>query len=125
MTKNQKMLLGVGAVAVVGYLVYQQMNKSKGFAGESRRPFAGERKVQAIGSKLGTLSGKLYMGDAAPCNSGDGAGGANDSCCKAKSCTGGKCQCCKGGEASGTKSMGCAGATTLSTSSRGSVGGYM
>jgi len=32
MTKNQKMLLGVGAVAVVGYLVYKQMNKSKGFA---------------------------------------------------------------------------------------------
>ena len=28
MTKNQKMLLGVGAVAVVGYLVYKQMNKS-------------------------------------------------------------------------------------------------
>jgi hypothetical protein len=33
MDKNTKMLLGVGAVAVVGYLVYQQMNK-KSFAGE-------------------------------------------------------------------------------------------
>jgi hypothetical protein len=31
MDKNTKMLLGVGAVAVVGYLVYQQMNKPKGF----------------------------------------------------------------------------------------------
>ena len=27
MTKNQKMLLGVGALAVAGYLIYQQMNK--------------------------------------------------------------------------------------------------
>jgi hypothetical protein len=60
MTKNQKMLLGVGAVAVVGYLVYQN-NKSKGFAGESRRPFAGERKVQAIGG-----IGKLFSRIAPP-----------------------------------------------------------
>jgi len=32
MDKNTKMLLGVGAVAVAGYLVYQQMNKTKSFA---------------------------------------------------------------------------------------------
>ena len=44
MTKNQKMLLGLGAVAVVGYLVYQN-NKPKGFYGETKKPFAGERKV--------------------------------------------------------------------------------
>ena len=40
MTKNQKMLLGAGAVAVVGYLVYQQMNKSKGFNGQIFAPSA-------------------------------------------------------------------------------------
>ena len=37
MTKNQKMLLGVGAVAVVGYLIYQN-NKPKGFANAVGRP---------------------------------------------------------------------------------------
>ena len=31
MNKNTQMLLGLGAIAVVGYLVYQQMNKPKGF----------------------------------------------------------------------------------------------
>jgi len=31
MDKNTKMLLGVGVVAVAGYLVYQQMNKTKSF----------------------------------------------------------------------------------------------
>jgi hypothetical protein len=51
-TKNQKMLLGVGAVAVVGYLVYQQMNK-KSFAGEkmnaSGRVFAKTRASSTCG----------------------------------------------------------------------------
>jgi len=37
MTKNQKMLLGLGAVAVVGYLVYQN-NKPKGFANAVGKP---------------------------------------------------------------------------------------
>jgi len=32
MNKNTKMILGVGAVAIVGYLVYKQMNKKAGFA---------------------------------------------------------------------------------------------
>jgi len=33
MNKNTKMILGVGAVAIVGYLVYKQMSKPKaGFA---------------------------------------------------------------------------------------------
>jgi len=36
MDKNTKMLLGVGAVAVVGYLIYQN-NKPKGFANASGR----------------------------------------------------------------------------------------
>jgi hypothetical protein len=35
-TKNQKMLLGVGAVAVAGYLVYQQMNKKMNVIGRTR-----------------------------------------------------------------------------------------
>jgi len=32
MNKNTKMILGVGAVAIVGYLVYKQMNKKAEFA---------------------------------------------------------------------------------------------
>ena len=36
MDKNTKMLLGLGAVAVVGYLIYQN-NKPKGFANASGR----------------------------------------------------------------------------------------
>jgi hypothetical protein len=40
MDKKTKMLLGVGAVAVVGYLVYQQMNKPKGFMNANGMIFA-------------------------------------------------------------------------------------
>ena len=36
MDKNTKMLLGLGAVAVVGYLIYQN-NKPKGFSNASGR----------------------------------------------------------------------------------------
>lgn len=81
MTKKTKLIIGVGAVALGAYFLF---NKKKGF-------------VNAIGGK--------YM--ALPCDKNDGAGGSNDTCCKAKSCNGGKCQCCRGGEASGTKGFGC------------------
>ena len=69
-TKNQKMLLGVGAVAVVGYLVYQQMNK-KSFAGEkmnaSGRVFAKTRASSTCGpgdvcsGPAGNLCGESCM----------------------------------------------------------------
>ena len=41
MDKQTKMLLGVGAVAVVGYLVYQQMNK-KSFSNLTASKRAGD-----------------------------------------------------------------------------------
>ena len=47
MTKKTKMLLGVGAVAVVGYLVYKQMNKTKSFV-----KVAPQKVFSAVGSKI-------------------------------------------------------------------------
>jgi hypothetical protein len=98
MTKNQKMLLGVGAVAVaVGYLVYQQ-NKSKGFS-------------NAVG-KFGSTTTKSIMPN--PCNKSDGgnSAGTAESCCVAHSCIqdkelGQQCACCRGGFAKNSKNIGC------------------
>jgi hypothetical protein len=114
MDKKTKMLLGVGAVAVVGYLVYQQMNKPKGF----------------MNANGGTIfapqqSGKVFANATAaralPCNGGDGAGGANDLCCKAKKdLVNGRAVCCAGGDASGARSFGCK-ATNVEATSRGGI----
>jgi hypothetical protein len=81
MTQNQKMLLGVGVLAVAGYLLWQQSQKPKSFANAAAR-----------------MSPVFGGGD---CGKGTGK------CCKAKTCNDGKCQCCRGFEEKGTNAMGC------------------
>lgn len=46
MNKNTKMIIGVAAVGVAAYFIYQQMNKPKGFAG-----LVGNRKLMFVGDK--------------------------------------------------------------------------
>ena len=68
MTKNQKMLLGVGAVAIAGYLVYQQMNKNS-FANASGRSIFGKARTSTkicgpgdnCSGALGNLCGESCM----------------------------------------------------------------
>lgn len=85
MNKNQKLLLGVGLVAVAGYLLWQQ-NQKKSFA-----------------NAMGRAKAAPIFGGGGGCGKGSGR------CCFAKSCNDGKCQCCKGFEESGTDKMGCPG----------------
>jgi hypothetical protein len=113
MTKNQKMLLGVGAVAVVGYLVYKQMNKSKGFASMAPQPVF----AKATGG-MSRLAPSFSL--AQPCTGANGGGGADAStasgmCCHGE-CSGKACKCCKTGKyAEGTFNSGCAKATTVAS----------
>ena len=83
MTQNQKMLLGVGVLAVAGYLLWQQSQK-KSFANATARV----KPVFGGGGDCGKRTGK---------------------CCHAKTCEGGKCQCCRGFEEAGTNDMKCGG----------------
>ena len=62
MTKNQKMLLGVGAVAVVGYLVYKQMN-SKVKGGVAPQPAGTATFASATGGMFGKRPPKTVYGD--------------------------------------------------------------
>ena len=76
------MLLGVGVLAVAGYLLWKQSQKPKSFANLMANPGGG----------------------------GSGAcGRGTGQCCKASKCKGGSCKCCKGFEEPGTKAMGCGG----------------
>lgn len=84
MNKNQKMLLGVGVLAVAGYLIWKQTQKPKSFANVVAGPGLGG------GGGLG-----------APCGRGTGL------CCNAKKCTRRSCECCRGFEEPGTKKLGC------------------
>ena len=66
MTKNQKMLLGVGAVAVVGYLLWKRQQTS--FTGTANRfaTVGSRQKYNASGSKIapeGLCSGKRRCPD--------------------------------------------------------------
>ena len=122
MTKNQKMLLGLGAVAVVGYLVYQN-NKPKGFAGEkmnaSGRGMFGRTRLEMVNKCTGANGG-----------TGNDPKSASGMCCHGQQ-EGNAVKCCKTGKyAEGTFNAGCntnnerAGtSSTLSTPvSRGSLG---
>ena len=114
MDKKTKMLLGVGAVAVVGYLVYKQMNQPKGFMNASGTVFAPQ--------ESGRIFANATAGRALPCNGGDGGGGANDLCCRGTVQPNGKFKCCAGGEATGTRFLKCQSApTTLETTSKGGI----
>ena len=90
MNKNQQMLLGVGVLAVAGYMLWKQSQK-KSFANATAR-------VKPI-----------FAG-----NCGKGTG----QCCHAKTCTEGKCQCCRGFEEKGTVDMVDRKSTRLNSSHR-------
>ena len=82
MNKNTKMILGVGAVAIVGYLVYKQMSKPKAAAFAnlvSSRTAGGLAPGCPCGAKAADQSG------AAPgwtlC-AGNGTDGAPDKMCR-------------------------------------------
>ena len=103
MDKKTKMLLGVGILAVAGYLVYQQMNKPKGFMNASGMVFAPQERgntfANAIGSKFAPT----------PCNVNDGGvenGGTSGFCCNGK-LVNGKIVCCQGGTNTGVRNIGC------------------
>ena len=57
MTKKTKMIVGVAALGVAAYLIYQKMNK-KGFAG-----MVGNRKLMFSG---GVMSDRQLMADGGP-----------------------------------------------------------
>jgi hypothetical protein len=121
MTKNQKMLLGLGAVAVVGYFVYQN-NKPKGFAGE---------KMNASGR--GVFGRPTLDTLERPCTGANGGSSSDPKspsgmCCHGQQ-EGTAIKCCKTGKyAEGTFNAGCAGGTgttvsTLTVDRRG-LGAY-
>lgn len=91
MTQNQKMLLGVGVLAVAGYLLWQQSQKPKSFANAAARM--------------------------SPVFGGGGCGKGTGKCCHAKSCAedgnGKKCQCCRGFQESDTVDFKCGGGSGL------------
>ena len=98
MTKNQKMLLGLGAVAVVGYFIYQN-NKPKGFAG----------KMNATGKGM---FGRTRLEMAQPCTGANGGTSTDPKspsgmCCHGEQ-QGNAVKCCKTGKfAEGTFNAGC------------------
>jgi hypothetical protein len=72
MTKQTKMLLGVGALAVVGYFVYTKMKGTKANAiGSTMKPKKGKCKVYASAEPSTiTERGKTYT--AYPCSQPNG-----------------------------------------------------
>jgi hypothetical protein len=58
MTKKTKTLLGVGAVAVVGYLLWKQSQKKKPFLGEFKSGLAARRGMAAAKSNRAQLMNK-------------------------------------------------------------------
>jgi hypothetical protein len=120
MTKNQKMLLGLGAVAVVGYFIYQN-NKPKGFAGEKMNATGRPR----IFGRTVSLENKCKGADGGTGTTPESAGGT---CCHSgesvKRADGRIVfKCCKGAQnwAEGTFNGGCTGAASA-TAARGGMG---
>jgi hypothetical protein len=70
MTKNQKMLLGVGAVAVIGYFLWKKQSTTTSWTGASNFP-------PAPRLKYATGTSKLAMKPCDCVTSCSGSGGAN------------------------------------------------
>jgi hypothetical protein len=95
MDKKTKMLLGVGAVAVVGYLVYRQMNKPKGFMNASGAVFAPQQSGKVFANL--TAPDCAANPEMCPCPCGKVVGTANDGttlCMRGHSCCKGKLGAC-------------------------------